>query len=738
MDQPTHSSYKDFTFYRTKLNPSLSSLNQYLNREAGAASTVTVLDFGEHETTSQHQMVEGVDLSHLTTTSSLVSTRIILIEDISPRLISSVGAAFDIDPSFFAGYISTDFEAIENKPPTPSLVTLPSVTAERGQLHLHYHLVMDLGSAETFTTDTPYALKTDANVARNVRRLPPLSGRQLALARACCLFLVDSPIKVVLETGKSHNRYNAKPLHGGYEDFNPPPVFSSFSLDVEKNLDCNRSMAGGILRHFMTPPVFSPISPQILSISYYALRVSLSEWLLYTLLISRYCKHYEYSLNDISTRLHDDDIIDLQRWRRRTKQSRQKLEILAHFIEYWGQGLDKQAGNIMLKDIQYIQKQLDDYSRSLEQMLTVATSMVQLLDSRRAILEAVSVRRLTYIALIFVPLSWVSSLFSMSDTYLPGHSRFWVYFAVAVPLVFSCFLYEAWPMYQSRMPRNFSPSPHWNNRIAHQTRPITTSSKPSDPVSSIGEIRQRCGLMFSRDDLQHIIAWVGLFGSFSRHTQTPLSDVDLLVGFKKDALEDDIYFMGDLTRELKGVLERDVDVLYMRYQQPPNFINCQALVTGTTVYGSNEWLQDNQPRAERLLSDTRTRFVKALRLMKQMTGSLAPLSQKELFTSPSFFADLIGNLKKLLHLLYSEDRDAAGINNYFDILYEWTEPLPQIIQRYQIGGLESLDGESRERLWRLLTTNLPDRARSLQIIYLLIVQEVFDTKKAQLDSFTME
>lgn len=486
MIQPTLSSYKDFTSYRSKLNPSLSSLNQYLNRETGAESAGTVLDFGEHGATTQHQMLEGGDLSHLTTASSSVFTRIILVEDISPRLICSVGAAFDIDPSFFAGYISTDFEAIENKPPTPSLATLPSVTAERGHLHLHYHLVMDLGSAENFSTDTPYALKSDANVARNVRRLPPLSGRQLALARACCsillkkignlwicksplqgvsrvrlltwigLFLVDSPIKGVLETGKLYNRYDARPLHGGYEDFNPPPVFSSFSLCVEKDLHCNRSMAGGLLRHFMTPPVVSPVSPQILSISYYALRVSLSEWLLYTLLISRYCKHYEYSLNDISTRLHDNDIIDLQRWRRRTKQSRQKLEILAHFIDYWGQGSDTQGWSMMLKDIQYIQKQLDDYSRSLEQMLTVATSMVQLLDSRRSILEAVSVRRLTYIALVFVPLSWVSSLFSMSDTYLPGHSRFWVYFAVAFPLICLCFLYEAWPMINSRIRRLWS------------------------------------------------------------------------------------------------------------------------------------------------------------------------------------------------------------------------------------------------------------------------------------------
>ncbi|VUC28718.1 unnamed protein product, partial [Clonostachys rosea] len=452
MAQPTASSYQSFISYRSKLNPSLSDLNQYLNRKTRVEKAVTFLDFGEHGATPERHTVNGADLSQLATANSSVSTRIILIEDISPGQISDVGAAFDIDPSFFAGYISTDFEAIENKPPTPSLATLPSVTAERGHLHIHYHLVMDLGSAENYT-NAPYALKSDGNVARNVRRLPALSGRQLALARVCCsillkkignlwicLFLVDSPIEAVLvprlksvlepanlRDNKSHGdgKHDVKPLHGGYEDFNPPTTFSSFLRVEEKDLDCNRSMANGILLHFTTRPVFSPVSPEILSISYHALRVSLSEWLIYTLIISRYCKHYEYSINDISTRLHDDDIIDLQRWRRRTKQSRQKLIILAQFIECWKQGLTQQPWDMMLNDIQYIQKQLEDYSLSLEQMLTVATTMVQLLDSRRSILEAVSVRRLTYIALVFVPLSWVSGLFSMSDTYLPGHGRFW-------------------------------------------------------------------------------------------------------------------------------------------------------------------------------------------------------------------------------------------------------------------------------------------------------------------------
>lgn len=96
---------------------------------------------------------------------------------------------------------------------------------------------------------------------------------------------------------------------------------------------------------------------------------------------------------------------------------------------------------MVLKDAGYIMSQLNHYGDSLEQIIPVATSMVQLLDSRRSTLEAANVSRLTYIALVFVPLSWVASLFSMSDEYSPGHRYFWVYVATALPLmIFVLFL----------------------------------------------------------------------------------------------------------------------------------------------------------------------------------------------------------------------------------------------------------------------------------------------------------
>jgi len=261
------------------------------------------------------------------------------------------------------------------------------------------------------------------------------------------LVLIDPPIKTVFETTKAGvwKSYPSKPLQGGFEDFVQSTSFTSFRSTEEDQPWDKNSMLGSLLHYFRNqPPGFTAGQPSILSFGYYPMRIVLAEWVLYMHVTSRYFKHYEYSLHDIQNRLHDSDIVDLQRWRRRIIQSQHKLKLLAEFIDYWSQQeANKQPWVVMLKDINYVLSQLGYYGHSLEQMIPVATSMVQLLDSRRSLLEAVSISRLTYIALVFVPLSWVASLFSMSDNYSPGHGDFWVYFATALPVMLLVLLLSA-------------------------------------------------------------------------------------------------------------------------------------------------------------------------------------------------------------------------------------------------------------------------------------------------------
>lgn len=108
-------------------------------------------------------------------------------------------------------------------------------------------------------------------------------------------------------------------------------------------------------------------------------------------------------------------------------------------------------------------------------------------------------------------------------------------------------------------------------------------SPPPQPVSSIGDIKERCSKVFTLPEFQ-FIGWVGVFGSFSNGNQTTKSDVDLLVGFKKETSYDEIYYMEDLKGPLSQATQREADIMYMCNGQSPGFITGQALLTAKTIY----------------------------------------------------------------------------------------------------------------------------------------------------------
>lgn len=186
-----HRSYMNYVKLRARSNPCINGLERYLQQPGTRSSSVVYIDYptGPNSPELQPIRAESDKITNLIDTIPPAITRLILIEDISPQLISLVGNRLDIDPLFFADYVNTSFENIELAPPPPSLAILPSLLSQRGYLHLHYQQVLDLGEAGIFQ-DAAYALKTDANVTRNIRRLVPLSGKQLALARATCSLFI--------------------------------------------------------------------------------------------------------------------------------------------------------------------------------------------------------------------------------------------------------------------------------------------------------------------------------------------------------------------------------------------------------------------------------------------------------------------------------------------------------------------------------------------------------------------
>lgn len=70
----------------------------------------------------------------------------------------------------------------------------------------------------------------------------------------------------------------------------------------------------------------------------------------------------------------------------------------------------------------------------------IVNAELSLVEARRSIREAKSMKILTIVAMIFIPLSFTSGMFSMADAYAPGGKYFWIFWAVSTPLVVLVFL----------------------------------------------------------------------------------------------------------------------------------------------------------------------------------------------------------------------------------------------------------------------------------------------------------
>jgi Mg2+ and Co2+ transporter CorA len=102
-------------------------------------------------------------------------------------------------------------------------------------------------------------------------------------------------------------------------------------------------------------------------------------------------------------------------------------------------------------DFQIILAEIDILDKRIESMINVATAIISLDENKRAMRQNQNLSRLTYLAVIFVPMSFVSSLFSMTTDLSLLTQTFWVYFVVAVPITVLALGVADWIHVKSRL-----------------------------------------------------------------------------------------------------------------------------------------------------------------------------------------------------------------------------------------------------------------------------------------------
>lgn len=200
-------------------------------------------------------------------------------------------------------------------------------------------------------------------------------------------------------------------------------------------------MLDQLVYHWMNgkPTIFDPSRPTLQALSYYPLKIVAAEWVNYIAVMSFALKRNEAS--DISSDLQTDldklssSMRELQSWRRRVLTTMEKIRQVIRYLN-----LPESSGNCsedwaaLRMDYDFISTSIQEHSNRLESMIPVVTSFIQLIESRRALWETANVTRLTILALVFIPLSYVATVFSIAEKFGPGGPKFWVYFAVAVPI----------------------------------------------------------------------------------------------------------------------------------------------------------------------------------------------------------------------------------------------------------------------------------------------------------------
>ncbi|KAH4038772.1 hypothetical protein HBH98_061550 [Parastagonospora nodorum] len=255
------------------------------------------------------------------------------------------------------------------------------------------------------------------------------------------IVLVDPPILNDYIPSKRHGwlppNLDSRPFLGGCEDFSEFSMMNAHSAQMS-----DRGMLDELV-HYWTqkpPPMFNPSAPTLQALSYYPLRVVAAEWVNYIAILGLSLREYELPTSMTGNLVVELEKLNinlriLQGWRRRILSTQAKMRRNLSFIRtHSDPRKPSEDWEALMEDYDFISTEISEYGKRLEAMVPLVTSAAALIESRRSLTETANVTRLTILAIIFIPLSYVAALFSMAENFGPGGSLFWVYFATALPL----------------------------------------------------------------------------------------------------------------------------------------------------------------------------------------------------------------------------------------------------------------------------------------------------------------
>ena len=242
------------------------------------------------------------------------------------------------------------------------------------------------------------------------------------------------------------------PYNTGYVDFMPHRDQIK-SRSGPPRTSCLNDIIFYLQTHSSALDLTDPSSPRIfvekIAASHY---LKLAEFLQSTIEVVQFNLSRQRDLTSFEISAVEEQWSDVQAWERRIGEYKDDLEAIMlqlrtpfenpnpNHIEDWRDSTtDYQFLYLRFKEIGQRAQNLNGSTAALASLTGSRQAFkeqeLSLEATERSIREAKSVKALTIMGAVFIPLAYTAALLSMSDPYRPGSELFWVYFVISFPLI---------------------------------------------------------------------------------------------------------------------------------------------------------------------------------------------------------------------------------------------------------------------------------------------------------------
>ncbi|KAH8588653.1 hypothetical protein B0O99DRAFT_693221 [Bisporella sp. PMI_857] len=415
---------------------------------------ITILEYGTELNSKELKSPAQLEnyLSGFKSHDNRTEGRLIIVQDLSTYMIERLGATFDIEPGFFRSHIG-DYVWLNTRDPQAEIPELEAFSQKSNYFSIQYVQPRYFASQESLE------LAKNQTESFNILRRIDHDGRFKPWSDMpnSDVGLVRGKVSLWVRPKSTENRdwlgimlvdptiAHGFPLWSGYGSFHQPPSIHKADSEIpfppyDKNMV--KQFMFWTLNQANANPNTIPSSPDLLPISYFTMICA--QWILMCEYINTRLGQIEWEIELGLSHLYSQDfdhtVKTLLAWRRRlpiyhtlVERSITRLSIRhqppqdddTHTgpFDSWSSIL------INLKDIQH---RLSLLHRRAEKIMAVSMAVTAREESKKATQESHAITRVSYLAFIFVPLSFWTSFFSMSGEF-PWRT-YWVYAAVALPI----------------------------------------------------------------------------------------------------------------------------------------------------------------------------------------------------------------------------------------------------------------------------------------------------------------